>query len=68
MDSPELSPTAVAQSLGTARRGGCAALRPATDGGYVLLTLPPAAPTKVSVHIFIMRNVLARSYNTIILE
>ena len=47
MDSPEIEPAVVADSLSRSRRGAAAYMCPATDGGYTLLALPPAAPNKV---------------------
>ena len=47
MDSPEIGPAHVADALSRARRGASAYICPATDGGYTLLALPPAAPNKV---------------------
>ena len=47
MDSPEIRPAHVANALAHARRGSSAYMCPATDGGYTLLALPPAASNKV---------------------
>ena len=47
MDSPEVGPTVVATALTRARRGAAAYMCPATDGGYTLLALPPAASPKI---------------------
>mmetsp|Transcript_126 Transcript_126/g.277 ORF Transcript_126/g.277 Transcript_126/m.277 type:complete len:195 (+) Transcript_126:3-587(+) len=46
MDSPELSGRDVAEALSAARRGACGVVKPATDGGYVLLALPPGVGPK----------------------
>jgi hypothetical protein len=47
MDAPELSGAVVGSALSEARKQAAAYMCPANDGGYTLISLPPAASPKV---------------------
>jgi NTP pyrophosphatase (non-canonical NTP hydrolase)/2-phospho-L-lactate guanylyltransferase (CobY/MobA/RfbA family) len=47
MDCPELKGEDIGQALSQSRRSASAQLLPSSDGGYVLIVLPPAASHKV---------------------
>lgn len=54
MDVPELPARDVARALVTSREAACAFICPAFDGGYTMLSLPPAASRKVCLPVVVV--------------